>query len=288
MKTDRYIEISKGLYIERDYVDEFKRLKLTSTDAVFSFTKGRNLAKNNLADFRSRLRFTARPANTEHPVRLFMKRYIKPPLSVQLKNWYYRRKNISLGKSEAETAETLRRAGIDTPRTVAFGEKRSGIFERGSFIITAEIPDAEALERKLPECCTKPPDRESLRLKRNFVHRLALFVKKFHATRLRHRDLYLSHIFYDNKGCLHLIDLSRVFRPAVLSERFRLKDLAQLYYSAPGKFFTGTDRLRFFLAYTGRKKLNNKHKILIRRILKRVAGMARHDKKRGRSVPFKK
>jgi len=286
MKENKHIEISKRFYIEPAYVDEFKRLNLSSIEQVFSFTKGKDLAKENLADFRSRLQLVAQPENVQQPVTLFLKRYIKPPALAQVKNWYYRKGHISLGKAEVQTAETLREAGINTPKTVAFGEKWVRIFERGSFTITEKIPDAEALERQLPEYCTKLADKENIRLKRDFINRLAQFVKKFHETGFRHRDLYFSHMFYDNGGNFHLIDLSRTFRPTILSERFRRKDLAQLFYSAPGKNFTRTDRLRFYLAYCGRTKLTKKDKTLIRTIIKKVKKMARHDRKQGRTVPF--
>ncbi len=81
-----------------------------------------------------------------------------------------------------------------------------------------------------------------MKLKRNFLERLAAFIKKFHETGYRHRDLYLAHIFYGDSGEFYLIDLARAFKPRLFEERYRVKDLAQLYYSAPKRYFTMCDR----------------------------------------------
>jgi heptose I phosphotransferase len=115
---------------------------------------------------------------------------------------------------------------------------------------------------------------------------LASFIKKFHETGYRHRDLYLCHIFRVPDGRFYLIDLARAFRPAMLGEIYRIKDVAQLYYSAPARCFSKTDRLRFLQAYLGRKKLNAGDKIFVRRIVNKARRMARHGVKHGRAVPF--
>ena len=68
---------------------------------------------------------------------------------------------------------------------------------------------------------------------------------RFHDTGFRHCDLYFSHIFLGEGGKLYLIDLQRVFKPVLFKERFRVKDIAQLYYSAEAKYFSRSDRLHF-------------------------------------------
>ena len=86
------------------------------------------------------------------------------------------------------------------PKTVAYGEQWGRLFEKRSFIITERIPAAESLEKKLPDCFNKPATAENLKLRRNFITQLAGFVKRFHETGYRHRDLYFSHIFYNANG----------------------------------------------------------------------------------------
>ena len=153
-------------------------------------------------------------------------------------------------------------------------------------MVIEKIPNAESLERKLPDCFEARATGKNLTRQRVFIKKLAEFIKKFHETGYRHRDLYLCHIFYGGNGEFYLIDLARAFKPAVFGERFRLKDIAQLCYSAPAEYFSKTDRLRFYLQYTQQKKLSSKDKEFIRQVLNKARQMARHDIKHGRAAGF--
>jgi len=283
MREQKFIEITKSCFIDRDYRAAFGKLGLTSIDFVFSFTAGRNLAKNNLAKYRTRLEFEINsPAVT-----VFLKRYDRPPISVQLRNWLAAHGRISCGVFGFETANELAAVGINTPKTLFYGEQWGTFFEKRSFIITEKIPNAESLERKLPECFNVPATVEKLKPRRSFIAQLAAFIKKFHETDYRHRDLYLSHIFYSENGDFYLIDLARAFKPIVWRRRFQIKDIAQLYYSAPARYFSRTDRLRFYIGYIGREdKLTGKDKTFIRKVINKARWMARHEIKHGREVPF--
>jgi hypothetical protein len=59
-----------------------------------------------------------------------------------------------------------------------------------------------------------------------------------------------------------------------------------LHYSAPARYFSRTDRLRFYLGYAGQNKLTRNDKIFIGKVIKKAKLIARHDKKRGRTAPF--
>lgn len=278
----RFVEISKSLFVDTDFQQLFRKLGLTSIDSVFSYNAGVNLAKKNLASFRSRLQLETDSLGTA----LFLKRYNKPPALVQLMNWLSHHSRRSLGLAEFASASQLSAAGINTPKTVAHGEQLGVFFEKRSFIITEGIPNAESLERKLPTFFTGPATREKLKQRRNFIARLAAFIRKFHRTDYCHRDLYFSHIFYDDSGTFYLIDLARVFKPLLWRERFRIKDIAQLYYSAPGRCFSWTDRLRFYLGYAQTDKLTGKDKSFIRKVLGKAQQMARRNARQGRIAPF--
>jgi heptosyltransferase-2 len=272
----------ESFFCNEDYKTGLTELGLISIDAVFSFNAAQNLTKDNLPKHRSRLRFEI----NSPPVTLFLKRYDSPPIFVQLRNWFSARRRISCGLFGFEPTIKLTAAGINTPKVISYGEQWGIFFEKRSFIITKKIPDAESLERRLPDCFNAPAAIENLKLRRNFIARLAAFVKKFHETKYRHRDLYLSHIFYDNNGRFYLIDLARTFKPGLFAERFRVKDIAQVYYSAQGRYFSKTDRLRFYLGYTGHSKLTRKDKVFIRKVINKTRRMARHDIKHSRAVPF--
>lgn len=278
----KFAKISNSFFVDSDYKAGLDKMGLTSIDSVFSFNEAHSLNKDNLPGHRSRLRFEI----NSPPATLFLKRYDCPPILTQVRNWLSAHKQVSCGLFDIEPAIKLAAAGINTPKIIAYGEQLSAFFEKRSFIITEKIPDAESLERRLPNCFNAPVTIKKLKLRKNFIAQLAAFIKKFHETNYRHRDLYFSHIFYGDDGRFYLIDLARVFRPGLFAERFRVKDIAQLYYSAPGRYFSKTDRLRFYLGYTSRSRLTGKDKVFIRKVINKTRQMAQHDIKHGRAVPF--
>ena len=278
----QFIETSKSFFIDSAYKVAFEEIGLTCIDAVFSFAAGKSLTKHNLAPFRSRLQFEIKSPSAT----LFLKRYETPPVLVQIRNWVSHRSRRSCGFLEFESANELSEAGISTPKIISYGQQRGRLFEKRSFVITEKISNAESLERKLPDCFNGPATVENLELRRTFIAQLADFVKKFHQKKFRHRDLYFSHIFHSDDSEFYLIDLARVFKPFFSQQRFRIKDIAQIHYSAPAKHFSNSDRLRFYLRYTGDKKLTTKDKIFIHQVIKKAERMARHDKKHGREAPF--
>jgi len=282
----QFEEISDSFFIDTDYRTALSSLGLTSIDAVFSFSSAKNLTKSNLAPFRSRLQFDIGASQSLPPTTVFLKRYDNPPILVQLKNWLSHRRRISCASCEVEPIRELPAAGVCTPKVIAYGRQWGALFEKRSFIITEKIPDAEALERRLPDCFNAPPTTENLKSIRDFVARLASFVRKFHNTGYCHRDLYFSHIFYRTDGTLCLIDLARAFKPVLMHRRFLIKDIAQIHYSAPAAYFSRSDRLRFYLAYTARNRLTRRDKAFIREVLTKADRMAKHDRKHGRCVPF--
>jgi len=284
MTEQRFTEISQSFFVDSDYVDGLKKIGLTSFDALFSFNAAENLVKNNLAKFRSRLQFRIeKPPLTT----VYLKRYDSPPVMIQLKNWLAHRTRISCGFVERASASRLASAGVSTPKTIAYGTQWGSLFEKRSFVITEKIPQAEALERKLPEYFDGQPTNANLKRRRRFIAQLANFIRKFHGTNYRHRDLYFSHIFQDNNGDFFLIDLARAFKPIVLRRRYQIKDIAQIYYSAPKRYFSNADRLRFYLGYAGKSKLTGIDKIFIRRVINKVKQMERHTIKHGIKAPFK-
>ncbi len=284
-----------GFFVDPAYKTGLEKLGLSSIEAVFSFQAGNNLTKKNLAGYRSRIEFQIdSPATT-----LFMKRYNHPPILVQLKNRLSAKKRVSCGFAEFDAAKKLEKMGINTPRMVAWGQRLGRFFEKRSFAIMEKVPQGESLERRLPEYFDESATPENLKMRRWFIRNLAAFVKKFHDTGYCHRDLYFSHIFRTADVQFYLIDLARVFKPTMFDARYRVKDLAQLNYSAPTRYFSSTDRMRFYIEYTGRPaspktlgfaerraasrggpKLTSQDKTFIKKIIKKTGRIARHDSKR--------
>jgi len=252
LARQEFIETSQSFFLDSGYVKAFEKLGLTSFDALFTFNSGKDPGGSNLPEYRSRLEFKiSDPDKT-----LFLKRYNRPDALTQIKNWFWHNTRKSTMSFDLDPGDELTRAGIKTPKTISYGEQWGVFFEQRSFIITEELPNAESLEQKLPDCFEDRSKPENLRQQRNFIEQLGQFAKKFHDTGYRHRDFYLAHIFYSDDGTFYLIDLQRAFKPRILAERFRVKDIAQLYYSAPGSAFSKTDRLRFYKSYSGKKLLD--------------------------------
>jgi heptose I phosphotransferase len=282
MSGQKFVKLSEDFFTDADYAQALCKLGLTGIDKVFDFDRGQSLDKAGLAEHRSRVQFELAEPKTS----VFLKRYDRVPILTQIKNWLHHHRRASTSSFDRSGAEQLADFGINTPETIAWGEQWAGGFENRSFIMTRKIPRAQSLERKLPDFFYEERSGENLNRRNAFVEGLADFVKRFHKTGFRHCDLYFSHIFCGDGGELYLIDLQRVFRPMLLKERFRVKDIAQLYYSAPAKFFSRSDRLRFYLRYSGRGKLTGADKRFIRKVNARARRIARHDAKHDRSVGF--
>jgi len=279
MTDSQFSEIADGLFIDPEFLADFQQLGLTDFDSVFRFDEAEDLHKSNIAGYRKRLRFDLPGSGTT----VFMKRYDNPSRFDQIRNWISHGKRMSMAMCDMFACQELADASIRTARVIAYGQQWTGPFEKRSFIATEKIPDAQTLEQRLPVCFEKPTNHKD-RLK--FIDQLSDFARTFHNTGLRHRDFYLAHIFMSDDGLLYLIDLHRTFRPRILGRRFQVKDIAQLYYSAPGMYFSEADRLRFYYRYLGREKLNRADRRFIRKVKAKAWRMADHDIRHGRPVPF--
>lgn len=266
----------RRVHIDPAYREPLAAIGLMSFDSFFEFEGGRHLHKAGLGVHRSRSVF-----ELSDGLRLYLKRYVHPPLLQQIKNRF-----VACADLDRRPAETLARHNIRSPKIVAWGVEKCGPLEIRSFLLTEEIPGGVSLEKRLPDCLTDPHPCRSVKERREFLRDLARWVRRFHDTGLRHRDLYLSHIFLDHADRFVLIDLHRCFRPRLFGERWLIKDLAQLCYSAPGRYLSRADRLRFYLDYVGRQRLDAVGRRRIRRILRKIRRMAARDLRRGRTVPF--
>lgn len=280
MNQPTLTEFAENFWAAPDWHESLRQLGLTTFDAVFSFRAGQSLTKPNLSAFRSRDRIPV-PGRKA----LYLKRYNHPPLRHQITGWLQWGRRVSCADLDRLPADPLAQIGIQTPKIVAYGTRRGRLFERQSFIITEEI-SGSSLEKRLPDCLTDLNPLHSPAPRRQFLNRLADWVAAFHSNGFCHRDLYLSHIFLTEDDRLVLIDLHRTFRPRLLRRRWCLKDLTQLYYSAPGQWISRTDRLRFYLRYVGRSKLTAADRRFIRKIKRKAWRIADRDIRRGRPVPF--
>ncbi len=279
MEAEGYEQMGEGLFVRPEFTAALEELGLTTLDSFFSYSAGRDLSKENLASHRSRMQVQLPDGSTA-----YLKCYSNPAFKVQLRSWISHKRIGTLESCDRIPADELAQIGIAAPQTLAFGYKKNALLEKRSFILSASV-NGEALERDLPDYVTANCTGQAPRKKVDFLRNLASFIKKFHDSGYRHRDLYLSHIFYDG-AAFSLIDLHRCFKPRLLARRFRIKDLAQLHYSTPAARVNTADRLRFYKFYTGRKKLTRMDRLTLWQIRQKAWKMAHHDIRHGRAVPF--
>lgn len=175
----------------------------------------------------------------------------------------------------------LDRLGIKTMVPVAFGEERSLGMPSFSLTLTEGLIDAEKLKPYIMKNFSGPLDMDRLAEKRSLIRKIAAFVRDFHGKGLNHQDLYLGHLFYrQSDKSIFMTDIQRVHQRSSIRTLDRIKDLAQLCYSAIStNVLTRTDLMRFAYEYFQAKKLGKDEKRLIRSILWKMGQIARHDRK---------
>jgi len=250
--------------------------QLDSLDALFSVSDAESLTKPGLGPWRQRLRLTLNVSGSGRT--FYLKRFANPPASVrrEVRRAGYDAKSVA--GLEWTWMHRLAGEGIPCVKPVAFGEDLHGSRERRSAILTAAVP-GDSLERFADRWGDS--DRGTVR---RLIPPLAKLVARLHGRGYIHRDLYLSHVFYDPttgvEKSLCLIDLQRVIRPRWGRRRWIVKDLASLNYSAPGHLVSRTDRIRWLKHYLALPKLDASARRLAHRVVGKTKRIAKHDRRR--------
>lgn len=282
---------------------------LDSLDALFNVTNAELLSKPGLATWRERLRLILTDRTRTHPTpssgrplphgrgsvwrdrighsdleaggeqcTLYLKRFSNPPLSARRAVRRSGSGASSMAGVEWAWMTRLAADGIPCVKPVAFGEEIRGSKEMRSAVVTAAAPGA-SLESWFARW-----DEGDRAIVRNLIKPLAALVARFHERGYIHRDLYLSHLFYDPgsppEESLCLIDLQRVVRPRLRHRRWIIKDLASLNFSSPRHLVSNTDRLRWLTHYLRVSKLDAPAKRLIYRVIGKTQGIAGHEGRR--------
>ncbi len=202
------------------------------------------------------------------PLVLFLKRNWKPYKKDGLASLLRHGRVWSQSRQEWENSLTLQRAGLATAGLVACGEDCGPLWERFSFIVTEAAP-GQTLDQFLRECRTQAT-------RRRVFDTLAAMLARMHGAGLATPDLFTRHIFVDlrpSKPALCLIDMARLDRQPMLSTALRARDLAALNITAPLRFVSARERVRFLRRYAGRLD-----KALARRVANRVAHLLKRRK----------
>jgi len=169
-------------------------------------------------------------------------------------------------------------AGIPTMVPVAYGELRGH-----SLLVTESLNDcvklSDWMRQSLPQKSQAYHDDSSASAK-SIIEEVARLARCMHQAGMHHQDFYLGHLLMEEATSqsaspkIHVIDLGRARFQRHLSSRWIVKDLAQLDYSASS--FTNRDRADFMQHYLKRPATSH-DQLLIKRIAKKSAAIARHS-----------
>lgn len=167
-------------------------------------------------------------------------------------------------KSEWQNLKRFAKWGIPTAEVIAWGlERRGAAYDRGA-LITRELPRTEDLS-ELARVHDERLDN------RSWVDRIsqqvARYTRTMHDHRFTHNDLKWRNLLVDDRSTVFLIDCPNGAFWVSFMLRYRItKDLACLDKVAK-YHLSATQRLRFYLQYRGRERLNASDKKRIRHIV---------------------
>ena len=203
-----------------------------------------------------------------HGVRYYVKRYWHGGKGRPVRRWLGRFFAQPRVKTEWQNLRRFARWGMPTAELVAYGlERRGGAFVRGA-LITRELPGTE----DLAQIARRQPQRLRGAWLRGISQRLATATRRMHDHHFAHNDLKWRNLLVTESGEVFFIDCptgSFWWGPLL---RYRIvKDLACLDKVA-SKVLSRSQRLRFYLQYRGRTRLNASDKRRVRQVVKFFEG----------------
>lgn len=178
-----------------------------------------------------------------------------------VKNWANGRPPIVSAEPEWKAIEALTRAGIATPRVSGKGLRGQSPAALESFVVMDALEGMISLEH-FQRNWRNTSGRQWVQLKRSFLRAVADIARRMHNAGMNHRDFYLCHFLVRDRDWsqwkpgesvdLTLIDLHRVQMRPCVPERWLVKDLGGLLFSAMDAGITRRDLLRFIQAYRQR------------------------------------
>lgn len=176
-----------------------------------------------------------------------------------IKNLLTLRLPILGAQNEWRAVAKLQQLGVATMTAVAWGSRGWNPARRHSFIITEALEHTVSLEDYCAPWATQPPP---FAIKLRLLDALARISRTVHGNGVCHRDYYICHFLLHesarfNAGeihepCLSLIDLHRALISEQLPQRWIIKDVAGLYFSALHIGLNRHDFMRFVKIYSGK------------------------------------
>jgi|ETNmetMinimDraft_35_1059890.scaffolds.fasta_scaffold06200_4 heptose I phosphotransferase len=197
------------------------------------------------------------------------------------KNWLNGKRPVTSARMEWEAIDRLRELNVPTLKVVGRGIRGKAPAKLESFVITEALHGMVSLEQ-LTQNWGHLPLGQRIRLKWELLRQLAVIARTIHRNGLNHRDFYLCHFLVRDLDwtcwrptdplTLHLIDLHRMQIRQTVPQRWLLKDLAGLLFSAMDCGLTRNDLLRFAVIYWDRpaSDLLRENQGAIQKVLRRA------------------
>lgn len=175
------------------------------------------------------------------------------------KNLSYLRAPVVGALNEWHGVHRLTDLEIDTMTVVGYGLRGKNPAKRRSFIITEALPTSTSLEDYTQDWKSQTAKtQKQIKFKRKVIKKIAEITRTMHENGANHRDYYLCHFLLDmpdddiEKMRLYLIDLHRMQLRRQTPIRWKVKDVAGLYFSSMDIGLTQRDLYRFMVAYRGK------------------------------------
>lgn len=173
-----------------------------------------------------------------------------------LKNLVSLRLPVLGASNEWRAIHRLGELGVDTMRLAAYGQTGWNPARLRSFVVTRELTNTVSLEHYCADWSKHPP---ALAIKHQLIRRVAEMARELHRHGVNHRDLYICHFLLQQPWGgdahslqLYLIDLHRVQIRRRTPLRWRIKDVAAIYFSAMDIGLSKRDLMRFMRVYSQR------------------------------------
>jgi heptose I phosphotransferase len=229
-------------YVGNDWTQHLLDAKLT--DRLHQ-KQGRDIA-----------RWTLRRSGTE--LVTFVKRHYRHSRWQRVLALFAGRRGVSDGAREWQHLIVANKLGVPTARPLACAEWRSGT-KLQSAIVLEELSGKLPLHEAIPLAQKRLNGIAFEQWKRGLIAEMVRLVRLLHDEHYFHRDLYLCHFYIceidtervpgEWKGRLTLIDFHRLRQQKLFHLAGKVKDLAQLLYSADILGVTNRDIVRFWRLY---------------------------------------
>lgn len=197
-----------------------------------------------------------------------------------IKNFLQLRAPVLGAYNEWEALKRLNALEIPSLSPVAYGKRGINPARQQSFIVTRELSGVIQLDHYFEQYSV------AINSRRQIISKLAQMVRELHKAGINHRDLYLCHFMVkpDSIGRgiepeIYLIDLHRAQCRVQVPHRWRVKDLAALYFSTLNLDISHRDCLFFLQRYFNRPlrdTLAQDHRLL-KQVRRRAVKMYQRD-----------